>query len=313
VSTSTVTSTILSAGDATYPEGLAAIGSPLLYTRGRVPLGAGVAIVGTRRATAEARSFTAELARALVGEGLAIWSGGAIGIDAAAHEAALAAGGATVVVAGGGLDRPYPQEHGELFDRVVARGGALVARVPDDTPPTRPGFLARNQVLAAATAATVVVQAGFVSGARSAAAAARRIGRVLCVVPHSPWDELGKGCALELTRGAIVVLSSADVLVALGRPPPPPRPRAGRRPPRAEAGSTLPLALGDADAHDLTPDEEAILAVIDMDAACVDEVCERSGRSAHVVTAALLTLTLRAVVVEGPAGFIRRFPPSAGS
>src|SRR6185503_16237641 len=124
---------------------------------------------------------------------------------AAAHEAALAVGGTTVVVSGSGLDRPYPREHTALFARVLEQGGALLARVPDATPPTPPGFLRRNELLAALTVATVVIEAGLKSGARSTAAAARRLGRPLCAVPHAPWDALGAGCALELARGARAV------------------------------------------------------------------------------------------------------------
>src|SRR5262249_11445897 len=132
-----------------YPPALAILGTPgkpppTLYVRGTLPARPGVAVVGTRQASEHACAFTRNLAAALVGDGLAVWSGGAGGIDAAAHEATLDAGGAPVLVAGGGLDRPYPPEHTALFDRVLARGGALVARVPDGTPPSRPGFLQRN-------------------------------------------------------------------------------------------------------------------------------------------------------------------------
>jgi DNA processing protein len=298
-----VTSITLPPGHPSYPPALALLDRPpVLHVRGRLPEGPGVAIVGTRQPCGEAVAFTRALAAALVGEGLAVWSGGAVGIDAAAHEGALGAGGVTVVVMGGGLDRPYPAEHGALFDRVLAEGGALVARVPDETPPRPPGFLQRNEVLAAATRATVVVEAGLKSGARSTAAAARRLGRTLCVVPHAPWDERGAGCAQELSWGAVAVASARDVLAALGRSPPPPR-RRGRKD-RAPPSATLPLppvtGLG------ATGTEGAILANLDDNPRHFDDLCERTGLPAQAVTGALLTLTLGAVVVEGPAGFFRR-------
>src|SRR4051812_39166376 len=205
----------LDPGHPAYPPSLAALGAPSLYLRGALPRGPGVAVVGTRRPSGEAAAFTRALVRDLAAHGLAVWSGGALGIDAAAHEAALDAGAPTVVVAGGGLARPYPKEHVGLFERVLAAGGALLARVADATPPTPPGFLLRNELLAALTLATVVVEAGVKSGARSTAAAARRLGRPLCVVPHPPWEPRGQGCALELARGARAIVGARDVIDAI--------------------------------------------------------------------------------------------------
>jgi DNA processing protein len=317
-----VTSTVLRSGDPTYPAALSPLGAPVLYLRGRLPALPGVAIVGTRQPSEEAVAFARTLAGALALEGIAIWSGGAVGIDAAAHEGALDGGGVTVLVAGGGLDRPYPAQHRGLFARVVDRGGALLARVPDGTPPMAPWFLARNEVLAALTIATIVVQAGLASGARSTAAAARRLGRTLLIVPHAPWDERGRGCAHELARGATAVTSARDVLEALGRPPPPPakRPR-GPTPSRSltlaldrttvslDRGAGSPPALPSR--LEPNPNEAAVLASLGSAALHVDEICERAGLGAHEVTPALLTLTLGAVVVEGPAGFFRRLPPAA--
>jgi DNA processing protein len=325
-----VTSTPIAPGDPAYPAALLALAEPgrsppVLYVRGRLPGGTGVAVVGTRRPSQASCAFTRTLVSALVTQGIAIWSGGAAGVDAAAHEAALDAGGTTVLVAGGGLDRPYPPEHKGLFARVLERGGALVARVPDGTPPMAPHFLQRNAVLAAMTAATVVIEAGLASGARSTAAAARRLGRPLCVVPHPPWEERGQGCALELVKGASPIYSAAEVLAALGRPPPAPvvrprkRRRRGERRPAAPRDEQPPLPLAllpdpedapGAPADALGPSEAAILAVLDGVPRHFDEACERAGLGAPEAAGAVLTLTLRAVVVEGPAGFFRRFSPS---
>ena len=308
-STTSVPSTRLAPDHPDYPPALGALDSPVLYVRGRLPSQTGIAIVGTRRASEAACAFTRALATELVAEGFAIWSGGAAGIDAAAHEAALDAGGITVLVAGGGLDRPYPPQHRALFERVPEHGGALVARVPDGTAPMAPWFLQRNEVLAAMTAATVVVEAGLASGARSTAAAARRLGRPLCVVPHAPWDTRGEGCAHELARGAQAVCSAADVLAALGRPPPPPRPRRAARAEHASLRLPLTLPVPASPPQPLEPHEAAILAALGDQPLHLDEACERSGLSAQAATGALLTLTLRAVVVEGPAGFFRRLSP----
>ncbi len=226
-------SLVITPTDPAYPEALHDLASaralPSLYVRGALPKRLGVAIVGTRQPTDEALAFTRVLVAGLAKEGLAIWSGGARGIDAAAHEAALACGAPTVVVMGGGLDRPYPKEHVALYERVLVAGGALLARVADDKDPQPSGFFLRNELLAAITAVTVVIQAGYKSGARNTARAARRLGRPLCAVPHAPWDDIGCGCALELALGARAITTAADVVAAMTGAPPPRAPCSSRR------------------------------------------------------------------------------------
>ena len=337
--------------DPSYPEALRVLTTrdapdpPTLYLRGALPALPGVALVGTRAASDGALAFARELAAALGAAGFCIWSGGARGVDAAAHAGALDAGAPTVLVAGGGLDRPYPPEHAPLFGRVLASGGALLARVPDDAPPRPLHFVQRNAVLAAMTRATVVIEAGVESGARSTAASARRLGRPVLAVPSAPWDPRGAGCLLEIALGARLVTRAADVLAALGEPPlpppsppPPPRARARRAQAgaggrgaregtsarsqagagagarvaregasvRAQAGARDDAAIRSSDDHPLSADERAVLAALDAGPAYLDEVCERAGLCPPRASGALLTLTLHAVVVEGPAGSYRR-------
>jgi DNA processing protein len=296
------TTILLSPDSPDYPPALRELASqdrppPTLHLRGALPHAPGVAIVGRREATGEACAFTRALVHDLAGAGFAIWSGGALGIDAAAHEAALEAGAPTVVVTGGGLGRPYPPAHVPLFDRVLAHGGALLSHLPDPAPPTPPSFIARNRILAAVTRATLVIEAGLKSGARSTAASARKLGRPLLVVPHCPWSEAGAGCADELARGARVLTCAGDVFAALGSKPPPPR-KAPRPPPAERARAPVQLSLD--------PLEQAILRVLGNQPIHLDVICETVGRPLPVVVGALLTLTLQAVVVEGPAGSYRR-------
>jgi DNA processing protein len=345
-------STVITPPCPEYPPALAALPAserPTLFLRGRLPQAPGVAVVGARQASDAGQRFARLLAAELARRGIVVWSGGAVGIDAAAHEGALEAGGPTVVVAGGGLDWPYPREHEPLFDRVLRSGGALLARVPDGVRPMPSGFIQRNVILAALTEATVVVEASLKSGARSAAAAARRLGKVLCVVPHAPWDAGGAGCALELARGARAIVDVDDVLAALREGPVPTLKRPARGAAKRAAAQpdalVLPHVLAqdahaqdtraqDAHAQDTHAQEthaqdasvqdapaqtmSAVLAA-PLDEACgvvlaalthqpthVDEVCERAGLSFQAASLALLTLTLHAVVVEGPAGFFRR-------
>ena len=320
----------------------------MLYVRGAIPRAPGVAIVGTRRASEQAIAFTRALVLDLAARGFSVWSGGAIGIDAAAHEAALESGAPTVVVMGGGLDRPYPPENRGLFDRILAAGGALVARVADDVAPRASGFHQRNEILAAATAATVVVQAGYKSGARSTARAARKIGRPLFAVPHAPWDEGGCGCALEIATGARALTCAGDLIRALygndrndgiaGAP----APRAERTrkisSKRTDDGEQLELLAGagrrgggrarigteaglssepslEHPSEQLSEEALALLQVLDGVEGVplhVDEICEASGVPLRAVVELLLTLTLQTVVVEGPAGFYKRARRSVG-
>jgi DNA processing protein len=292
---------------------------PALYTRGSWPPRPGIAVVGTRQPTPEALDFTREVAAALIKAGWAVWSGGALGIDAAAHTAALDQGGSTVVVTPSGFDRPYPREHRELFARVVEAGGTLVSPFPETERPTFGGFHRRNAVLAALTLATVVVQAGFKSGARSTASAARKLRRPLYVVPHAPWDPKGQGCALELSAGARA-LALVDALVAglerdhhaqvalpfdttFAAP-------ADRAMHAREHGRARDHAQDHAhETAGLTEEEERVLDAVGETLIHTDDLCERTALPFTVVTAALLTLTLQAVVVEAPAGFYRRSPP----
>jgi DNA processing protein len=229
-----------------------------------------------------------------------------------------------VVVLGGGIARPYPKEHVPLFGRVLAHGGALVSCVDDTTDPAAPRFHQRNAVLAAATAATIVVEAPEVSGALSTARSARRYGRVLCAVPHAPWDPLGAGGLAEIVAGAEIVRSAADVVRALGAAPLRGR-RVTRPRARGKARETLVLmgTSGDETDRALAPGAEmnqkagllietlgdaarAVYDALDVYPLHVDEVCERSGLSVPSVAEALLTLTLHTVVVEGPVGSYRR-------
>jgi DNA processing protein len=168
-----------------------------LFVAGPVPPGAAtsVAVVGGRRASplrrAAARSIGGGLARA----GWCVVSGGAVGVDAAAHAGALDAGGRTVVVLGCGLDVPYPRANTGLFARVRDTGGTLTSEHPPATQPRAAHFLPRNRLIAALSAAVVVVEAAEDSGSLSTARAAgsRGLGHVL-VLPGAPWDPGAAGC-----------------------------------------------------------------------------------------------------------------------
>jgi DNA processing protein len=153
------------------------------------------------------------IARHLAERGAQVISGGAVGIDGAAHRGALAGGGCTIVVLGSGVDIAYPSRHGQLFDEVVARGGALVSMFPMGMQPRRGTFTQRNPLIAALAEVVIVVEADLKSGSLSTAHAARKHGRPVGAWPGSP------GCSRLLATGAALVEGGEDAANLLaGRP-----------------------------------------------------------------------------------------------
>lgn len=175
------------------------------------------ALVGTRACSAYGEHVAAEIATGLVEEDVAIVSGGAYGIDGAAHRGALAAEGMTVAVLAGGVDVLYPAGHSALLHR-VARNGLLVSEYPPGVRPARHRFLTRNRLVAALSGATVVVEAGLRSGTASTAAWARALGRVVCAVPGPITSAASAGCHVLLRSGAELVTRAEEVLELIGRP-----------------------------------------------------------------------------------------------
>lgn len=185
-----------------------------IHVRGTLPdEGPAIAIVGARAATSVAMGRAHALARHLADRGVHVVSGGALGIDGAAHRGALAGGGRTTVVLGSGVDVAYPVRHAPLFAEVLARGGALVSLLPDGTSPRRSTFVQRNPLIAALADAVIVVEAEPRSGSLSTAAAATKLGRIVAAWPGS------RGCDRLLARGAALVEAVADAeLVLAGAP-----------------------------------------------------------------------------------------------
>ena len=189
---------------------------PLVFTRGTVePDTRAVAIVGSRRASTEGLHNAARLATGLAERGFTIVSGGAAGIDSAAHEAALAADARTVAVIGTGVRRYYPAENRELHDRIAASGMILSQFMPD-APPSKASFPMRNAVMSGYVTATVVVEAGERSGTRIQARNAVEHGRPVLladgVVAANKWAQTMKG-----QPGVHVVAGLGDVLEILDK------------------------------------------------------------------------------------------------
>lgn len=177
-----------------------------------------VGLVGSRAATSYGQQVTADLGFGLARRGFQIVSGGAYGIDAAAHRAALAADGMTVLVSAGGLDRPYPPGNAALFDR-VAENGLVVSESPPGCAPARRRFLTRNRLIAALSSGVVVIEAAGRSGAMNTAHHARSLGRPVMAVPGPVTSALSVGCHDLLRRDsepARLVTDVDDVLAVIG-------------------------------------------------------------------------------------------------
>ena len=174
------------------------------------------AVVGTRAATSYGEQVAADLAAGLAEQDVAVVSGGAYGIDGAAHRAALAVEGVTVAVLAGGLDIPYPAGHSGLLHR-IGSNGLLVTEYPPGVRPARHRFLTRNRLVAAFAGAAVVVEAGLRSGAANTAAWARVLGRVVGAVPGPVTSSASTGCHALLRAGAEVVTRAEDIVELVGR------------------------------------------------------------------------------------------------
>lgn len=205
---------ILAYNDAAYPQSLQNLSDkPLvLYVKGELPqANYALAIVGSRRCTEYGVRAAACFAQAMTREGIPIISGGAKGIDTAAHEACLQAGGVTVAVLGCGLDIVYPPENAKLFAR-IAEHGALVTEYPPGVPPAATNFPARNRIIVGLSQAVLVAEAGKRSGAVITANIAADEGREVYCVPGNIFDGSSIGCHELIRTGAKLVDMPQDIL-----------------------------------------------------------------------------------------------------
>jgi DNA processing protein len=213
----------IASGDAEWPAVLDQLGAaapPLLHVRGARTLAElcaepAVAVVGARRGSRAGEEFAFSLSRGLAAAGVAVISGLALGIDAAAHSGALAAGGRTVAVLGCGIDRVYPRQN-RAVAATIAERGAIVSEWGVGVEPAPWRFPVRNRLIAALASVTVVIEATRRSGALITADHALALGREVLAVPGSAWSPLGEGVNALLRAGATPVTSLDDVLDTLG-------------------------------------------------------------------------------------------------
>ncbi|GAB4084934.1 DNA-processing protein DprA [Myceligenerans cantabricum] len=234
-----VAGALLVPGDPRWPVGLDALGPAAphaLWVRGRTDLGVmsrrAVSLVGSRASTSYGERVARDLAAGVVSRGFTVVSGGAHGIDAEAHRAALAADGCTLVLLASGVDRLYPSGNARLMEAATS-AGAVVSEVPPGSTPFRQRFLARNRIIAALGSATVVVEAAMRSGALSTANHAARLVRPVGAVPGPVTSMASVGCHELLRSGAAVCVTDAAEAAELAGPltgDAPPARRGERRP-----------------------------------------------------------------------------------
>lgn len=282
--------------DDAHPDALGDLGDvpPALFGRGApalladLDLGDTVTVVGSRRPSRYGLEMARTLARELASAGLAVVSGMAMGIDSAVHEGALEAGGRTVAVLGNGVDIAYPPRSRRLYEEIVERG-VVIAELPPGTPARRWTFPARNRIMAALAAMTIVVEARERSGSLITAGMAEDLNREVGAVPGRVGASLAAGTNGLLRDGAQLIRGGQDVLDALLGP---------------GADGLLQARAGPA----LEPEISSILDWIERGASSADALARASQIEPEILAGALVRLELTGYVRTDSSGRYERTP-----
>ncbi len=275
--------------DAGYPKLLREIADPppVLYLRGALSDADAwaVAIVGTRRATVYGREVSEMLAGDLARNKITVVSGLARGIDAAAHQAALGAGGRTIAVLGCGVDIVYPPEHRKLAEQIVEQG-ALVSDYPPGTQPEAVNFPPRNRIISGLSLGAVVVEADEQSGALITANFALEQGRDVFAVPGNIFNRSSRGANQLIQKGAKMVLAASDILEELN----------------------LSMVTAHAEVQAIVPEDETerlLLSRLSHEPVLTDELVRGLDLPAEAVTATLALMELKGMVRQaGGASYV---------
>mgnify|MGYP000591464416 CR=1 FL=1 len=285
---------IITLHDQHYPELLKQLPDPpsLLFAQGDVSLLSQwqIAIVGSRNPSASGRDTAYEFSRYLAQSGLTMTSGLAMGIDAAAHQGALAAQGKTIAVIGTGLDSVYPAKHRDLTHD-IAQSGLLISEFALGTPPRAENFPRRNRIISGLSLGTVVVEAAVRSGSLITARMALEQGREVFAIPGSIHNPLARGCHQLIREGAKLVETAHDILEDLGA---------------LAAFQLTETSIDkneDPEISEKTDDDYHILFEhLGYDPIQIDRLIGRCGLTADVVSSMLLLLELQGQVDSLPGG-----------
>lgn len=296
-------------GDPLYPQTLLQLDDPplLLYMLGcahysnecPAPQGSTVvidsqvslAIVGSRNPTPQGAANARQFAKSLAQAGMTVVSGMALGVDGAAHEGALDAGGTTVAVVGTGLDRVYPRAHHQLAHR-IARQGMLISEYPLGTPPLTANFPRRNRLIAGLANGTLVVEAALRSGSLITARQSAEQGKEVFAIPGSIHAAQSRGCHALIKQGAKLVESAQDILEEL------------------KSGLSVPISACDDNevSGPLAPSpvQQTLLSAMGFDAVGLDALQTRTGMSTATLQAELMTLEVDGWITRMPGGLFQR-------
>lgn len=282
---------IVTWNDPNYPELLKQIYDPpfVLYVKGSlIPRDKNsVAVVGSRQTTHYGINVARKLSYQMAYVGVTVVSGGARGIDTAAHQGALNGKGRTIAVLGTGINIIFPSENAALFEK-ISENGAVITQFPFNRPADKQSFPIRNRIVAGMTLGTVVVEANLSSGALITANFATEAGRQVFAVPGSIDSPRSKGCHELIKKGAKLCEGAEDILSEFEYLFPP-----SNRPPSAAETGVLP-------ALELSETEQLVYGALSHDEISIDEVIERSSLPASAASVALLSLEMKRLVKQLP-------------
>lgn len=283
---------VLTQSDEEYPALLREIYDPpiVLYVKGRLAAKDrnAVALVGTRQTTHYGQETARKLAYQMAYVGVTVVSGGARGIDTAAHQGALSAKGRTIAVLGTGINLVFPSENAELFERIAANG-AVMTQFPFNRQADRQSFPIRNRIVAGMTLGTVVVEAHLNSGALITANFATDYGRQVFAVPGRIDSPRSKGCHELIKKGAKLCEGAEDILSEFEYLFP-----SSNRPPAPNETGLLP-------AIELNENEQKIFGLLKLDdESSIDDVIRQSGLPSSAVSVGLLSLEMKRLVKQLP-------------
>jgi len=282
---------VVAQDDAEYPELLRQIYDPpvVLYVKGQLlPKDKNaVALVGSRMTTHYGIEAARKLAYQLAYLGVTVVSGGARGIDSAAHQGALSANGRTIVVLGTGINLVIPPENAQLFERIAANG-ALLTQFPFNRPGDKQSFPIRNRIIAGMTLGTVVVEANLTSGALITANFANDYGRQVFAVPGRIDSPRSKGCHDLIKKGAKLCEGAEDILSEFEYLFP-----ASNRPPSPAETGVLPALT-------LSENEQKVYDLLSNDELGIDDVIRKSGLPSSAASVSLLSLEMKRLIRQLP-------------